>query len=193
MKYYISVLAFIIPSLAYSNEFMACSHYDQDNQHVSRLDECFKYQSGRRWGSNHSDGMTLTYLINSAQFNEHGYSYLKSEVGTFYFNKKGTMRMTYTHPDPFIEGLARTVKDGVVGFINTDLILVSDRIYKYAYPYNDGKSIVCNAYPIVSKGTRCEDDNLRWGAIDKNGKQVIAMQYTLSDVREMLNKGSHAD
>ncbi|TQV62158.1 MAG: WG repeat-containing protein [Sulfurovum sp.] len=72
------------------------------------------------------------------------------------------------HADRFVEGLARTVLDGKMGFFNRNLEVVIKPMYDFAYPFHDGVAEVCigcNAKEIDKKIV----DGGNWKKIDRNG------------------------
>jgi hypothetical protein len=80
--------------------------------------------------------------------------------------------------DYFVEGLARSVKAGKVGFVNSDLVEVIAPVWDFASPFQDGLASVCNGcapksdgkeHTIISGG--------KWGYIDKLGKVVVPVVY----------------
>jgi len=80
--------------------------------------------------------------------------------------------------DYFVEGLARSVKAGKVGFVNLDLVEVIAPVWDFASPFQDGLASVCNGcapksdgkeHTIISGG--------KWGYIDKLGKVVVPVVY----------------
>ena len=83
-------------------------------------------------------------------------------------------------PDYVVEGLARTVKNGKVGFINTELDPVVPPIWDFAFPFEHGVAVVCTR--CVSTPAFAGDEHPtmtggKWGYIDKRGKVVIPVVY----------------
>jgi hypothetical protein len=78
--------------------------------------------------------------------------------------------------DYLVEGLARTVRGGKVGFVNAQLDLVVEPVWDWASPFAHGVAAVCMGCvaTLVSPG----DEHTamtggKWGYIDKRGKVVV--------------------
>ena len=83
-------------------------------------------------------------------------------------------------PDYVVEGLARTVKNGKVGFINTKLDPVVAPIWDFAFPFEHGVAVVCTgcvSTPASPSGEHRTMTGGKWGYIDKRGKVVVPVVY----------------
>ncbi|MBO0860645.1 MAG: WG repeat-containing protein [Chloracidobacterium sp.] len=85
-------------------------------------------------------------------------------------------------PDYVVEGLARTVKNGKIGFINAELHQVVAPIWDFAFPFEHGVAVVCMG--CASKPAPPNDDHEhqtmtggKWGYIDKHGRIVVPVVY----------------
>jgi hypothetical protein len=85
-------------------------------------------------------------------------------------------------PDYVVEGLARTVKNGKVGFINAELDQVVAPIWDFAFPFEHGVAVVCMG--CVSTPAHPDDEHEhqtmtggKWGYIDKRGRIVVPVVY----------------
>lgn len=81
--------------------------------------------------------------------------------------------------DYFVEGLARTPRDGKVGFVNAALQVVIPRQWDFAFPFEDGVARVCSGCSVVRKagdeyGTL---EGGAWGWIDREGRVVVAVEH----------------
>ena len=81
--------------------------------------------------------------------------------------------------DYFVEGLARTVRDGKVGFVNERLELVVPRQWDFAFPFEGGFARVCS-------GCSTERDDAdshgylvggAWGIVDRTGRIVVPVEH----------------
>ncbi|HEV8147218.1 MAG TPA: WG repeat-containing protein [Bryobacteraceae bacterium] len=80
--------------------------------------------------------------------------------------------------DYFVEGLARSVKAGKIGFVNPNLDEVIAPRWDFASPFQDGLAAVCNG--CAPKSDRREHTVItggKWGYIDKLGKVVVPVVY----------------
>lgn len=87
-----------------------------------------------------------------------------------YINKKGETVISdvYEDAEAFSEGLAAVKKDGKWGYINKK----GEMVIKPEY---DTVSEFLNGYAVV--GNNSKDDSKIYGVIDKNGKQMIGIDY----------------
>lgn len=89
-------------------------------------------------------------------------------------------------PDYFVEGLARTIRDGKVGFVDEQLELVVAREWDFAFPFEGGVSRVCTGCTTQ----RHEDDEHsevvggRWGYIDRQGRVVVPVEHARDELPE---------
>ncbi len=110
--------------------------------------------------------------------------------------------------DYYQEGFARFIGDnGKVGFHNQKAEIVIEPIYDFAWPFKDGYSYVCSdcfgSYlgevtfkPLSSSATPKPMEDLyreviggKWGAIDKNGKIVVPLNFSSwHEVDKFLNQ-----
>jgi len=82
-------------------------------------------------------------------------------------------------PDYWVEGLARTVRDGKIGFVNQDLEVVVPRTWDFAFPFEDGLAQVCTGCLIVHEDGD-EHGSVRggaWGVIDRQGRVVVPVAH----------------
>jgi hypothetical protein len=77
-------------------------------------------------------------------------------------------------PDYFVEGLARTVQDGKVGFIDENLRVVIAPAWDFAFPFENGAAVVCDGCTLRRVGDEHEEVvGGRWGRIDARGRVVV--------------------
>lgn len=81
--------------------------------------------------------------------------------------------------DYFVEGLARSPRDGKIGFVDENLDLVVPRRWDFAFPFEDGIARVCSG--CVSH--RAEGDEHtevtggQWGYVDREGTVVVPVVH----------------
>ena len=83
-------------------------------------------------------------------------------------------------PDYVVEGLARNVKNGKVGFINTELNQVVAPVWDFAFPFEHGVAVVCTGCVSTPASPGDEHRTItggKWGYIDKRGKVVVRVEY----------------
>ena len=82
--------------------------------------------------------------------------------------------------DYVVEGLARTVEDGKVGFVNTQLDQVVAPAWDFASQFQGGVAAVCTGCISTPVSPRDEHRVVRggkWGYIDKVGKVIVSVEY----------------
>jgi len=87
-------------------------------------------------------------------------------------------------PDYFVEGLARTVRDGKVGFVNEELEVVVPREWDFAFPCEDGVARVCTGCSVAREegGEHGIVQGGTWGVIDREGRVVVPVVHDRDDL-----------
>lgn len=86
--------------------------------------------------------------------------------------------------DDFVEGLARSPRDGKVGFVNRRLELVVPRAWDFAFPFEDGVARVCTG----CEARRREGDEHsevaggHWGYVDRAGRVVVPVVHARDEL-----------
>jgi hypothetical protein len=78
-------------------------------------------------------------------------------------------------PDPLVEGLARTLRDGKIGFLNPSLETVIPPVWDFAFPFENGRAIVCRGCTLKADGEHTSVEGGQWGAIDRTGMVVVPL------------------
>ena len=81
--------------------------------------------------------------------------------------------------DYFVEGLARTIRDGKVGFVNEALEVVIPRQWDFAFPFENGLARVCSGCAVVRDpgDEHGSVEGGKWGWIDREGRVVVAVEH----------------
>jgi hypothetical protein len=92
-------------------------------------------------------------------------------------------------PDDFVEGLARTVRDGKIGFIDEALAVVIPPNWDFAFPFEKGCFVVCNG---CTSGSPDEDGHREifgglWGTIDARGEVVVPLVHSRQALQDLLH------
>jgi len=96
----------------------------------------------------------------------------------FALEGKTLVALTYDNgADYFQEGLARTVQGGKIGFINPSLELVIPPIWDFAFPFENGYSVICTGCRQEPDGEHSSIVGGGWGYIDLRGKVVLEPIY----------------
>jgi hypothetical protein len=75
--------------------------------------------------------------------------------------------------DPFVEGRARTIRSGKVGFIDPDLRIVVPARWDFAFPFHGGIAVVCDGCRTTAEGEHRRIEGGRWGYVDRTGQPVV--------------------
>lgn len=113
-------------------------------------------------------------------FTEYGYAYANGN----YINEKAEVLLTPylfdNGPDDFMEGLARYVENGKVGFVNQCLKPVVPAEFDWAGPFSNGVAVVCKDCSHVFEDEYREHSAVKggtWGAINPQGKHLVPFKY----------------
>ena len=115
------------------------------------------------------------------EFSDDGFAVLDFDYDLYYVNRRGKMASVLPFDngaDYFREGLARTRKNGKIGFFNSELDVIIAPTWDFAFPFESGVAVVCEG--CVPR--RLFDEHValeggKWGYIDKRGKVVVPLIY----------------
>jgi hypothetical protein len=79
--------------------------------------------------------------------------------------------------DYFVEGLARTIRDGKMGFVNSELVEVVAPQWDFAEPFAGGFARVCVGCLEQREGEHSVIVGGEWGVIDRTGRVVVPVAY----------------
>lgn len=96
------------------------------------------------------------------------------ETWLYALNGKTVSVLSYDNgADYFREGLARTMKDGKVGFVDESLDLVIAPMWDFAFPFENEYSLVCSGCTQEHDGEHSSITGGSWGYIDRTGKIIV--------------------
>ena len=110
---------------------------------------------------------------------KNGLSYVSVDGAFFYVNRNGKTARALPFdngPDPFVEGLARTMDERKVGFIDRSLRIAIPARWDFAFPFHDGVAVVCGGCRAAAGEHRNVEGGL-WGYIDRRGRVVVPIEY----------------
>lgn len=113
-------------------------------------------------------------------FADNGLAWVWIDKKIFYVAKSGKsarMHIFDNGPDYFEEGLARTIRNGKFGFVNKALDTVIEPAYDFAFPFTDGRAVVCNDCTPERCGEHYTMTGGTWGIIDKKGAVVVPVTF----------------
>ena len=110
--------------------------------------------------------------------------YIDGRPGLYFVNRRGKTAPAFLYdngPDYLVEGLARTVRNGKMGFVNTQLEEIVQPVWDFASPFQDGVAAVCTG--CVPKAAGDEHTYMsggKWGYIDRHGRVIVPVEYEQS-------------
>ena len=114
-------------------------------------------------------------------FGDQGLGTIVVGKGSLYFvNRNGKTAQAFRFDngaDYVVEGLARSVKNGKIGFVNTKLEQVVPPVWDFASPFEHGVARVCLGCTTASDGEHATTTGGKWGYIDKRGKVIIPVEF----------------
>ena len=147
--------------------FDACASYKDQVLHISK---------------DHINNMDFGSLAVASIFASGQYFYVKPD-GKF------LPVISYDNgADSFQEGLVRSLHNGKIEYYNTNLELELTPGYDWAWPFNNGRALVCKGCVLtpVGDGHEVLQGGL-WGYINKKGEEVVPVKYQASDARSKYN------
>lgn len=121
-------------------------------------------------------------------YNEDKLAEIRIHDGIYYLHANGKIAKSIyfdNGADPFKEGLARTIRNHKIGFINKNLDIVIAPAYDFAFPFENGRSQVCNGCTKQKDGEHTAVVGGQWGYIDKTGKVIIAIKHNQSEINKL--------
>jgi hypothetical protein len=103
--------------------------------------------------------------------------------GVYFVSRSGRTARAVIYdngPDYLVEGLARTQRNGKMGFVNLQLDQVVPPVWDFASPFHNGVAAVCMGCvpkPVPPGGEHTYMSGGKWGYIDKHGKVVVPVSY----------------
>jgi len=117
-------------------------------------------------------------------FEAHGYAF----AGGYWIDAGGVPYVQAyifdNGPDYSIEGRARFVEEGMVGFLDDCMNKVILARYDFAMPFQNGRAVVCMGCRSEPVGEHPPMVGGRWGAIDLSGNVVVPLIYEDRTLRE---------
>ena len=134
--------------------------------------------------------------LRALYFDADGPGYVMTGDRVFYLLPSGRSRETVIYdsgPDYFVEGLARGISGGKIGFINQALEFKIAPAYDFAFPFDRGYAVVCNGCVKVTRGEHQVLEGGLWGAIDRSGQIVIPLEYSKDGLKDSPAYWAHAN
>ena len=148
---------------------------------------CLAFSDGDEWNdftpctrTDASAHLTVPPIhVRSLKFDKYGLATVWMN-GFYYVRRDGRMARVLQFDngaDYFVEGFARTVAGGKIGFIDRKLRVVIPPRYDFAFPFNGGTAAVCNGCKEISDdGEHTGMVGGQWGVIDRHGREVAPVR-----------------
>jgi len=98
----------------------------------------------------------------------------------FYVTRSGRTAVALPYdngPDDFVEGLARTLRKGKVGYVDRRLREAIRCEWDFAFPFEDGVAVVCDGCTRVREEEHARIEGGNWGYIDRKGQVVVPVVH----------------
>jgi len=133
--------------------------------------------------SNVSPDWSLYDIV--GEFNEYGIAAVAGASGWAYVDTLGrTVVVPFPYdngPDPFVEGLARYVESGRMGFFDERGQRLVAASYDFAQPFSQGLAAVCRGCRRQADGEHYRYVGGQWGYIDGLGSEVVPLRYEAAE------------
>jgi hypothetical protein len=101
-------------------------------------------------------------------------------LGLAYVNRAGRVAPVVLFdngPDYFEEGLARTIREHKIGFVDRHLVEQITPRWDFAFPFHEGVAAVCQGCTAQKNGEHSVMSGGRWGYIDHQGRTVVPVKF----------------
>jgi hypothetical protein len=118
-------------------------------------------------------------------FDEHGLAVVSVSGALLYVARSGRTAPAFFYDngaDYFAQGLARTVRDGKVGYVDRHLSEVIAPRWDFASPFKDGMAAVCTGCKTEYVGEHSRVAGGHWGYIDRKGRVIVPVTFTEQDL-----------
>jgi hypothetical protein len=119
------------------------------------------------------------------RFGDNGLAEVTIGDGLYWVDRGGRTAQAFVFDngtDFFEEGLARTVRNGKLGFVNERLEVVIEPVWDFAAPFSGGLAQVCRGCSRRPLGDHPDEEHFemaggKWGTIDRTGKVVVPVEH----------------
>lgn len=158
---------------------------------VSRA-ELTAFEQDEKWGYRDEQNKVVIkpQFIMANDFSEQGIASAIDQQGWAYINKDGLVILRPfvfdNGPDYFVEGLARFVQQGKMGFFNEKGEIIIPAQFDFVWPFSEGTANFCmGCKEVPFDGEHHMVTGGQWGKIDKHGKIIV--EATFASATELEN------
>ena len=132
------------------------------------------------WGYRDARGAVVIeprFLV-AQDFSVHGIAAVADAVGWRIIDQRGAVLIPQPYlvdngPDPFLEGLARFVESGRLGFYDERGRVVIPARFVFVTPFSEGRAAFCEGCREQAEGEHRSVRGGRWGFIDRRGNVTV--------------------
>lgn len=192
MKKYFAIFVLLwaaYPAMAGNRQ--TCTYLPHKGQDMVSEEDCLILPEHGRDETSAGDALVTEKVAANASYDGNGLAYLFSPAGVFYFTRSGLARKTLIFdngPDDFSNGLARTERNGKIGFFDKALSIVIKPQYDFAYSFENDLALVCMGCIRKKEGEHTRMAGGKWGAINSKGKIIIPAVHSEAELRALLKR-----
>ena len=139
------------------------------------------FEENERWGYKNQEKIVIPPRFQLAmEFSEKGIAAVVDSNGWAYINSLGYVILrpfVYDNgPDYFVEGLARFVQDGKMGFFDEWGRIIIKPQFDFAEPFSEGTAFVNNGCYKEHDGEHYRMIGGKWGAVNAKGEIIVALE-----------------
>lgn len=177
------IILLTVSFVSSAEDFAECWYFPKNKTEEAHDKHCFTLNDAT------GDALVGKKVANELAYDADKLASIRSQDGFLWVDSQGHARPVITYdngPDYFAEGLARTRKNGKVGYFDQSLKLVIAPQYDFGFPFDGGFAIVCNGCVEQSDGEHKMRVGGLWGAIDRHGAMVHAIRYSFDEIRKLV-------
>lgn len=177
----------VVATAAFAGE--ECWYFPKRGDDEVRDADCLRAAPSTDRSKLQADATVSKRVARALAFDADGLAFVRGATGFSYVNRSRMARATVNFdngPDYFSEGLARTRRNGKIGYFDKSLKIVIEPQFDFAFPFEGGLAIVCNGCVGKRVGEHEIMSGGLWGAVDRNGKIVHPIQFDADELRKRL-------
>jgi hypothetical protein len=150
-----------------------CAYWPRHGKEITTFEDCARVDAA---GALHLTPKHLRAL----RYDRHGLASLWLGASFYYAAHDGRLAPVMTMDnwaDDFFDGLARSPRDGKVGYVDRRLRLAIPASYDGAYPFDHGRAVVCRGCVSERNGEYHNYAGGSWGCIDTHGREVVPLTH----------------
>ena len=190
MKKYFAIFVLLWAACpATAGDRHACTYLQHKGQDMVTENNCLTFPKHGLENTAGGDALVSKKVAADASYDENGLAYLFSPAGVFYFTRSGLARKTLIFdngPDDFSNGLARTERNGKIGFFDKKLSIVIKPQYDFAYSFENDLALICMGCIRKKEGEHSRIVGGKWGAINSKGEIIQQIVHSEAELRALL-------